>query len=163
MLCVTAYLCVLISVPLTYVWAFGFVGCILFQTEDFQIVFSSPIPDLPDFQVGKARFSNRFPWISQCCLQNLAFLGWAIAFFRIEDIQIVFSSPAPDLPGFQFCLQNLAFWRLGKRIFSNRRYSNWFFVPGSWHLPANVAKFWLRMSNNAYGRHKTRFTANVSK
>ena len=29
-LCVTAYPCVLTSVPLTYVWAFGFVGCILF-------------------------------------------------------------------------------------------------------------------------------------
>ena len=29
-LCVTAYPCVSISVPLTYVWAFGFVGCILF-------------------------------------------------------------------------------------------------------------------------------------
>jgi len=30
-------------------------------------------------------------------------------------------------------------------------------------VTANVAKFWLRMSNNAYGRQKTRFTANVSK
>ena len=30
-------------------------------------------------------------------------------------------------------------------------------------VPANVAKFWLRTSNNAYGRQKTRFTANVSK
>ena len=29
-LCVTAYPCVLTSVPLTYVWAFGFVGFILF-------------------------------------------------------------------------------------------------------------------------------------
>ena len=29
-LCVTAYPCVLTSVPLTYVWAFGFVGCIFF-------------------------------------------------------------------------------------------------------------------------------------
>ena len=29
-LCVTAYPCVLTSVPLTYLWAFGFVGCILF-------------------------------------------------------------------------------------------------------------------------------------
>ena len=28
--CVTAYPCVSTSVPLTYVWAFGFVGCILF-------------------------------------------------------------------------------------------------------------------------------------
>ena len=28
---------------------------------------------------------------------------------------------------------------------------------------ANVAKFWLRTSNNAYGRQKTRFIANVSK
>ena len=30
-------------------------------------------------------------------------------------------------------------------------------------VTANVAKFWLRMSNNAYRRQKTRFTANVSK
>ena len=29
--------------------------------------------------------------------------------------------------------------------------------------PANVAKFWLRTSNNACRRQKTRFTANVSK
>ena len=34
-LCVTAYPCVLTSVPLTYVWAFGFVGCILFITDIF--------------------------------------------------------------------------------------------------------------------------------
>ena len=32
-LCVTAYPCVLTSVPLTYVWAFGFVGFILLYTE----------------------------------------------------------------------------------------------------------------------------------
>ena len=31
MFCVTAYPCVSTSVPLTYVWAFGFVGCILFD------------------------------------------------------------------------------------------------------------------------------------
>ena len=31
--CVIAYPCVLTSVPLTYVWAFGFVGCILFFAQ----------------------------------------------------------------------------------------------------------------------------------
>ena len=34
-LCVTAYPCVFTSVPLTYMWAFGFVGCILFITNIF--------------------------------------------------------------------------------------------------------------------------------
>ena len=72
MLCVTAYPCVLTSVPLTYEWAFGFVGCILFflqigkqtfSVSTFLIIFASylaPISKNATFPERSVPWRNSF-------------------------------------------------------------------------------------------------------
>ena len=68
-LCVTAYPCVSTSVPLTYVWAFGFVGCILFQNHKKEnnakrIIFQGMVEmsSTESTEVSKSNFRNIQSW-----------------------------------------------------------------------------------------------------